>query len=354
MQSHFTWRNMIITAQDFGRLPDGRIAKIFRFSSSNGMEVGITNYGGIITSIKTPDRYGNIEEITAGFPVLEKYLMGHPHFGVIVGRYANRIAGGRFYVLGREYSLPINNGPNHLHGGHNGFHTKLWSDEIVSVGSKGVLKLTYHSPDGDEGYPGNLKVTVEYTITDGNEICIAYHATTDAQTHVNLTSHCYFNLNGFKNTIYDHTLFLDSLQYIEIDAHQIPTGILKSCRATPFDFSESTLLGERIKTIPGGIDHCFALNSPREMGRLAALLIHKPSGRTLEVYTTQPGIQVYTGNSLDGSYVGHNQTVYQEHSAICLETQHYPDSPNQPDFPSTLLSAGEVYQHETRMVFGID
>lgn len=345
---------MEIKAGNFGVLPDGSKAKLFDFSSDQGMRVKITNYGGIITSIQTPDRHGKIEEITAGFTSLDKYLSGHPHFGVIVGRYANRIANGRFKILGREYSLPINNGPNHLHGGNNGFHTKLWSDKLVSEGNKGILKLTLFSRHNDEGYPGNLKVTVTYTISDDNEITIAYHATTDAHTHVNLTSHCYFNLNGFKDAVYDHSLFLDSLRYVEIDENQIPTGILKPCHGTPFDFSESTFLGERIMTIPGGIDHCFALNSPREIGRLAAMLCHEQSGRTLKLYSTQPGIQVYTGNSLDGSYVGHNQTVYQKHSAICLEAQHYPDSPNQPDFPSTLLSAGEVYQHETKMVFRID
>ncbi len=345
---------MKVSTLDFGKLPDGSIPKLFNFEATNGMKLKISNYGGIITSIETPDRLGNTDEITAGFPTLEQYLKGHPHFGVIVGRYANRIANGRFMIYGKEYSLPINNGPNHLHGGSNGFHTKLWNHELETIGSKAVLKLYYISLHNEEGYPGNLKVTVIYTITDDNEISITYHAKTDAHTHVNLTSHCYFNLNGFKNEIYDHSLWLDSNNLIEVNEHQIPTGEIKPCVNTPFDFSTPASLGERIKIISGGIDHCFALNQPRKLIKPAALLSHEPSGRTLKVYCTQPGIQVYSGNSLDGSFTGHNQSVYKQHYAICLETQHYPDTPNHCNFPSTLLTPGETYFHETKMVFGVD
>jgi aldose 1-epimerase len=343
---------MIVNTSTFGLLPDGSEAKLFQFITCKGLEVCITNYGGIITSVKAPDKYRNTQEITAGFASLEQYLQGHPHFGVIVGRYANRIAKGKFSIDGKEYSLPINNGPNHLHGGNNGFHTKLWNYELTEDDNKALLKLGYRSPDMEEGYPGDLDINLIYTITNENELSISMTATTNRPTHVNLTSHGYFNLSGFKNNILDHKLMLNSCSYLEIDENQIPTGKILSTNNTPFDFSTFKELGEGVPLIDGGLDHCYIIDNLCEIEKPAAILIHEESGRTLTIFTTQPGVQVYTGNSLDGSVVGHNCTTYHKQWAVCIEPQHFPDSPNHPNFPSTILLPEKKYAHKIKIVFG--
>jgi len=341
---------MKVTTKLFGHTQNGHEAQLFTFEASNGLSIGITNFGGIITSVKAPDRLGNIEEITAGFDNLEQYLKDHPHFGVVVGRFANRIAKGKFLIDGVEYNLPINNGPNHLHGGDNGFHSKLWDSALESDEAKATLTLSCKSDDMEEGYPGNLKATVKYTVHDNNTLDIEFFATTDAPTHVNLTSHGYFNLSGFKEDVCSHVLQLNASHYLEIDGTQIPTGKLVACKNTLFDFSQPHPLGPSIKGIDGGIDHCFALNN-RTNDASAAILTHSHSGRRLSINCTHPGIQVYTGNSLDGVHTGHNGTVYNKNWAVCLEMQHFPDTPNQPHFPSTLLKPGEEYYQKARLTF---
>jgi aldose 1-epimerase len=335
----------------FGLMPGGDEVKLFTFETKKGLEISITNYGGIITSVIMPDKHSNREEITAGFPTLSDYLKGHPHFGVIVGRFANRIAKGSFAIEGEIFSLPINNGLNHLHGGDNGFHVKLWDYDFEEKNDSASLKLTYLSPHLEEGYPGNLEVSVIYTVNDNNELAIDFFAKTDTATHVNLTSHGYFNLSGFKNNIFDHHLYVNSDKYVEVDETQIPTGKLIPSSNFPFDFSTSKQLECGIKSIPGGIDHCYVLNKDKSFKAPAAILTHEESGRKLIVYCTHPGLQVYTGNSLDGSEKGHNGIVYHKNWAICMEMQHLPDSPNQPSFPSTLLKPGETYHQKAKLVF---
>jgi aldose 1-epimerase len=344
---------MIFTETIFGQMPNGSNAMLFTVDTQNGMILKITNFGACVTSIQTANKYGTLEEITAGFSTLNQYLKGHPHFGVTVGRFANRIAKGRFTIDKTEYKLPLNNGVNHLHGGNNGFHSKLWNYIVKQYEKEIGIEFTYTSPHLEEGYPGNLNVSVTYTITHKNEIIIDFKAKTDKATHVNLTNHCYFNLNGFKRSIEDHTLQLKALTYLPTDQTQIPTGELRSVIGTPFDFTKPKMVGESLNQIEGGIDHCFALENAETKNSPAATLECKSSGRKLEVYCTQPGIQVYTGNSLDGSVIGHNGTIYTRHSAICLETQHFPDSPNLPQFLSTLLKPNETYHQNSRMVFSV-
>lgn len=345
---------MKISTSSFGKLPDGREATLYTFKSGQGMQVSITNYGGIVTSVRVPNAKGVVEEVNAGFPTLDGYLGGHPYFGATVGRFANRIAQGRFEIEGVEYNLARNNGPNHLHGGIEGFHTKLWDSKVEMNGDHAELTLRLHSPHMEEGYPGNLDVTVKYNIYDSNEIHIVFEASTDRATHVNLTNHCYFNLSGFRESIHNHQLWIDAHAYLPVDDTQIPTGVIARIDSTPFDFTHAARLREKVDTIPGGIDHCFALRLPRSLTRYAALLEHEESGRWLKVFCTQPGMQIYTGNFLDGSLVGHNGVCYAKHGAVCLETQHFPDSPNRNNFPITLLSPDDVYSHEVRLVFGVN
>jgi len=344
---------MIINTIPFGKLPDGREAKLFSFKTSNGLSVSISNYGGIITSIKAPDKHGSPDEICAGFSSINDYIKGHPHFGVVVGRYANRIAKGRFTINGQTYTLPINNGPNHLHGGDNGFHTKLWDYKIEKHKAFTSLILSYKSPHLEAGYPGNLIVTITYIIYNENKINIKFKAQTDAPTHVNLTSHSYFNLSGFKEDILKHKLKVNATKYLEVDKNQIPTGQMIPVKNTPFDFCELTNIGDNLSEIPEGIDHCYVLNSSDEMSQAAAMLYHKASGRTLTIFCTQPGLQVYTANALDGSLTGHNNTPYHKHSAICLEMQHFPDTPNKSSFPTTLLTPESTYEENASLIFGL-
>jgi aldose 1-epimerase len=344
---------MRVSESVFGELPNKKKAMLLSFDTGNGMIIKITNYGGIITSIVAADRKGNMDEITAGFPSLDQYLKGHPHFGVVVGRFANRIAGGSFTIDGVSYSLPINNGPNHLHGGNHGFHTKLWDYALSASEDEAKLRLSYLSKHLEEGYPGNLNATVTYTILPNNELHIEFAATTDAKTHINLTSHCYFNLNGFKNSIHDHTLRINSSSYLPTNQNQIPTGQIADTRGSFFHLNKGCELKDILDKHTNGLDHCYVLNNREPLIDAAAVLSCNNTGRKLEVFCTQPGLQVYTGNFLDGTLTGHNGTIYKKQSAICLETQHFPDTPNHPQFPSTLLKPNETYHQTTRMAFSV-
>ncbi len=328
----------------FGLMPDGDSTYLYTLTSPGDITMKITNYGGIITEILAPDTKGELDNIALGFDNLKQYLAGHPNFGALIGRFANRIAKGSFTLDGKTYTLAINNGNNTLHGGVIGFDDVLWDAAIIETENGEALELEYTSVDMEEGYPGNVNVTVLYELT-GNELHISYHAVTDKATPINLTNHTYFNLAG-GGTILDHRLALNASAYTPVNKELIPTGEIAPVDDTPFDFRESHTIGKRIDQTAGGYDHNFVLDKkPGELA-LAARLEDPGSGRILEVETTQPGIQVYSGNFLDGSLKS-GDFVYEKHSGICLETQHFPDSPNQPDFPDTILRPGEEFTSKT-------
>ncbi|MDP2933749.1 MAG: aldose epimerase family protein [bacterium] len=329
--------------------------KLFTLRNPNGMVVEITNYGGIVTSIKVPDRQGNLADVVLGFDSPAQYLTNSPYFGAIVGRYGNRIAKGRFTLDGVEYKLATNNGANHLHGGVNGFDKVFW--DVASATSQ-TLELTYTSKDGEEGYPGTLVVKVTYTLTANNELKIEYHAITDKPTMVNLTSHSYFNLAGEgRGDILGHQMMINADHFTPADEGLIPTGELTTVEGTPFDFREPCALGARINAADeqlvrgGGYDHNFVINRALDGLMLAARVVEPCNGRMMEVFTTEPGVQLYTGNFLDGSVGG---KVYKKRYGFCLETQHFPDSPNQPNFPTTVLREGEEYRSTTVYRFTTD
>jgi len=341
-----------VVTEEFGTMDDGRSVQLFTLTNENGMEVSITNYGGIVTSIKVPDKDGNIEDVVLGFDDLEKYKSGHPFFGAITGRYANRIANGQFELNGETYQLATNDGENHLHGGNEGFDKKLWDAEVNE--EENSVTLSYLSPDGEEGYPGNLDVDVTYTLTEENELQIDYRATTDKATVVNLTNHSYFNLSGDPSQgILDHLLTIHADRYTPVDEGLIPTGELAPVDGTAFDFTDPETVGARIESIPPGYDHNYVLNDPNSGIRKIAALEHEESGRIMEVYTDQPGVQLYTGNFLDGSITGHHGVPIEQYAALCLETQTFPDSPNKPDFPSPVLNPGETYETTTVYQFKV-
>lgn len=330
---------------EFGTLEDGSKAYLFTLSNSNDVEVKITNYGGIVTSIRVPDNQGTFENVVLGYDSLEKYLEDDPYFGAIIGRYGNRIADATFTLDGNKYELAANDGDNHLHGGEVGFNELLWEAEILNDRS---LKLTHLSEDGEEGYPGNLQVSVIYTLTDQNELKIEYEATTDKATPVNLTNHSYFNLTGDPSTpVLEHKLTLNASQYTPVNEELIPTGEIASVEGTAFDFTEPHEIGARIDQVEGGYDHNFVLDSSPDSLQLAATLYEPESGRELKVFTMEPGIQFYSGNFLDGSLQGPDGTPFVKHGGLCLETQHYPNSPNESGFPSTILRPGETYNTTT-------
>jgi aldose 1-epimerase len=310
----------------------------------------VTNYGGIITSLEVPDRYGKLSDIVLGYDDLGGYLRETPYFGAIVGRYGNRIAKGKFVLDGKEYTLARNNGENHLHGGAKGFDKEVWDAQEFKNTSEVGLKLHYLSRDGEEGYPGNLDITVTYSLTNLNELRIDYLATTDKATPVNITQHSYFNLKGAGNgNILNHIVMINALRFTVVDSTLIPTGELRSVKGTPMDFTSPKSIGEHIKEVgnkPVGYDHNFVLNSPGLM-EPEVKVFEPQSGRVMEVYTDQPGVQFYTGNFLDGSITGKDGKKYGQYYGFCLETQHFPDSPNQPGFPTTILRPGESYKSST-------
>jgi aldose 1-epimerase len=347
-QTTTTVNNMDIRKEHWGRDEDGFAVDLYTLTNDKGMTVKITNFGGIVTSIVTLDRDGKPGNVVLGYDNLEDYLKGTPYFGALIGRYGNRIAKGKFTLDGQEYTLATNNGPNHLHGGVKGFDKVLWEAEEVRTDSGVGLRLTYVSPDGEEGYPGTLTATVTYTLTDDNGLRIDYDARTDQKTPVNLTNHSYFNLAaGEADNALQHELKVMAERFVPVDETQIPTGELKEVKGTPMDFTQATAIGDRIGQVEGGYDHTYVLQNQDESLSLAATVYEPVSGRYMEVYTTQPGIQFYSGNFLDGSLTGRGDKVYKKHYGFCLETQHFPDSPNQPDFPSTILEPGEVYYHTT-------
>jgi aldose 1-epimerase len=339
---------MSIIKSDFGKAKEGQPVDLYTLTNASGMTVKITNYGGIVTSLQVPDKNGKFDDVVLGFDTLDQYLEGHPYFGALVGRYGNRIAKGKFTLNGTEYQLAANNGENHLHGGIKGFDKVVWNAEMVKKENEMGVKLSYLSKDGEEGYPGNLTAVVTYVLTNDNELIINYKAETDKPTPVNLTHHSYFNLKGAGNgDILGHLLTIDADRFTPVDEGLIPTGELKSVKDTPMDFTVPKAIGERIDQVKGGYDHNYVLNGWDGSLRLAAKVVEPLSGREMEVWTTEPGLQFYTGNFLDGTITGKNGKVYNKHYGFCLETQHFPDSPNKAGFPSTILEPGEKYTHTT-------
>jgi len=355
-----------ITRAPFGTMPDGTQVSQFTLTNAAGMIVRILDFGGIITQIHVPDRTGQFTDVALGFDTLAPYLKDSPYFGALIGRYGNRIAKGRFTLDGKTHQLPVNNGENHLHGGDPGFDKVLWQAVIED----GALVLRYRSVDGEQGYPGNLDATVRYTLSEDNEIIVRFQATTDQPTPVNLTQHSYFNLHGAAahagqsgGDILDHVLTIDADRFVPIDSGAIPLGGLAPVTGTPFDFRQPRTIGARIeqeedKQLRHGIgyDHCWVLNrtaGSKELKR-AARVLEPASGRVLELWTQEPGVQFYSGNFLDSSLTGKGGRQYEFRSGLCLEPEHFPDSPNQADYPSTILRPGEVYATESRFRFSVE
>lgn len=347
-----------VQTQPFGA-HDGKAITLYTLTNSHGVEVRAMNYGGIIVSIRVPDRNGQLADVVLGHDTLEGYIPNLPYLGAIVGRYANRIANGTFTLDGKTYTLPKNDGPNTLHGGTTRtFDKVVWDGEALKNG----VAFTYLSKDGDEGFPGNLKVKVTYTLTDASAIIIDYEATTDKSTPINVSQHSYFNLAGEGNgDILDHEIMINADRFTPVDKNLIPTGELRPVKGTPLDFTKPMKIGTRIDdnyeqlVLGHGYDHNFVINpKPDQNGMKLAARVHEPiTGRSLEVWTTQPGVQFYTGNFLDGSVVGKHGHVYKGRYGFCLETQHFPDSPNHPDFPSTILKQGETFREKTVFKFSV-
>jgi aldose 1-epimerase len=339
-----------ISRESFGKTADGKAVDLFTLRNSRAAEVRIMTYGGIVVSFKVSDKNGKLGDVVLGYDNLEGYIRNSPYFGSLVGRYGNRIARGKFTLDGQQYSLVTNNYPNALHGGLKGFDKVVWEPKILAKGESPALELKYVSHDGEEGYPGNLTVTAVYTLTDDNALHLEYTATTDKATAVNLTQHSYFNLAG-KGDVLNHEVMIDADKFTPVDSTLIPTGELKPVEGTPFDFRKPTAIGARIKQddeqlkFGNGYDHNWVIN--KKMGELKLMAkVHDPaSGRVLEVLSTEPGLQFYTGNFLDGAITGKRGWVYQFRNAFCMEPQHFPDSPNQPNFPSVVLKPGQVYQN---------
>jgi aldose 1-epimerase len=349
-----------VTIAPFGQTPDRKRVELYTLTNSRGMQVRAISYGAIIQAIRVPDRSGRVADVALGFDSLQGYLTDSPYFGAIVGRYANRIARGRFTLGGRTYRLATNNGPNHLHGGLKGYDKVVWRGESFQRGDTVGVEFEHTSPDGDEGYPGTVQVAVTYTLTPGNELIVEYAASADRPTPLNLSQHSYFNLAGEgSEDILKHELTIDADRYTPVDSTLIPTGALASVANTPFDFRRPTAIGARIeKNDPQlmygkGYDHNFVLNRTGPGLQHAVRVLDPKTGRTLEISTTEPGLQFYSGNFLDGTITGKAGHVYAHRSALVLETQHFPDSPNHPAFPSTILRPGKDYRSRTVFAFGV-
>jgi aldose 1-epimerase len=344
---------------EFGQI-DGKAVHLYTLKNKNGLEARITNYGGIVVSLMVPDRQGNFSDIVLGYDSLASYVKATPYFGALIGRYGNRIGNAKFTLNGTSYQLAANDGPNTLHGGLKGFDKVVWDADPDSGGPGASLKLRYMSKDGEEGYPGNLSVTVVYSLTDSNQLRIEYTATTDKPTVLNLTHHSYFNLSGAgRGDILGHELTINADRFTPIDAGLIPTGDIRNVEGTPVDFRRASTIGARINAddeqlrFGKGYDHNWVLNRYGDGLTLAARLTEHSTGRTMEVWTTEPGIQFYSGNFLNGTSIGKGGIPYAYRTGVCLETQHFPDSPNKPGFPSTALNPGETYRSTTVYTFTV-
>jgi len=347
-----------IKKQPFGKTADQEAVDLYTLTNANGVEVAIMTYGGTVVSLKVPDRTGKMTDVVLGYESLEGYLKSSPYFGCIVGRYGNRIAKGAFSLNGHQYTLPKNDGENTLHGGIKAFDKVVWKASEVKSKTGVGLSLSYTSKDGEEGFPGNLSVRVVYTLTNKNELKIDYSATTDKITVINLTHHSYFNLAG-EGSILNHEMMINADRFTPVDSGLIPTGELRSVKGGPLDFTKPARIGARIDeqneqlVLGRGYDHNWVLNNNTGRLALAARAYEPASGRVMEVYTTEPGLQFYTGNFLDGSITGKGGQVYKKRYGFCLETQHFPDSPNKPNFPSTVLKPGQKYQSTTVYKFSV-
>ena len=348
----------MIKKEAFGTTRDGEAVDLFTLTNSHGMEVRAMTYGGIIVSLRVPDRNGQLDDVVLGYDKLDGYLGRHPYFGAIIGRYGNRIGHAKFTLDGQEYRLAENDGPNSLHGGIKGFDKVVWHAESFEKKDQVGLIFKYRSVDGEEGFPGTLDVTVTYTLDDKNQLTLEYQATTDKPTVVNLTNHSYFNLKGEgSGDILGHELMLNADHFTPVDVSLTPTGEIASVKGTPLDFNHLTAIGSRIYQndkqlqFGGGYDHNFVIKRQGEGLALAAQVYEPTTGRVMEVYTTEPGVQFYSASGLDGSITGKHGHVYAKRSALCLETQHYPDSPNRPEFPSTILRPGQTYRSTTAYRF---
>jgi aldose 1-epimerase len=340
----------VVKKAPFGKTADGTPVEIYTLQNYAGMEARIMTYGGTVVSLKVPDKKGKLGDVVLGYDHLGGYLTNSPYFGALIGRHGNRIAKGKFSLDGHEYTLAANNGPNNLHGGPNGFDKVIWQARPMNTAYGPGLQLTYFSKDGEEGFPGNLSVTADYVVTEKNELVVQFTATTDKDTLCNLTHHSYFNLRGRSNVL-DHVVQIDADKFTPTDSTQIPTGEIKSVVGTPFDFRKPTPIGERIRDddpqlkFAGGYDHNFVLNKlPGEFGH-AATVYEPTSGRVMEVWTSAPGLQFYSGNFLDGTIKGKDGQIYQQWDGFCFEPQGFPDSPNHPNFPSTELKPGQLYKN---------
>ncbi|SDB34281.1 aldose 1-epimerase [Flavobacteriaceae bacterium MAR_2010_188] len=353
-------RKQTIEKSSFGIGEDSTAIEQYTLKNENGVELNVITYGGRITSLKLPDKNGDLENVVLGFDNIKDYQKENPYFGALIGRYGNRIAKGKYTLDGQEYKLATNDGSNHLHGGVNGFDKVVWKAEPMEDGDNSSIKLTYMSQDNEEGYPGNLDVTVIYTLTNDNEIKVSYKAIADKATVVNLTQHAYFNLSGdFSKEILDHEVVVDADEYLPVDETLIPTGEIRKVKGTPFDFNSAKKIGEEINADNEqlkrgkGYDHCWVLNGEAGNERFVASAYDEYSGRSMEIFTDQPAIQFYTGNFLDGTLRSPNGGTYAHRTGFCLETQHYPDSPNQQAFPTTVLKPGETYETKTIFKFSV-
>ncbi len=344
---------MKLEKEILGKGPDGSEIEQFTLINDHGLKVKVMSYGATLTSVQVPDRDGKLAEVTLNLDSLEDYLAGHPCLGSVCGRFANRIAKGKFTLDGQEYTLAVNNGPNHLHGGKIGFNKVVWTSGPAPFENSVGVTFTYHSRDGEEGYPGNLTAKVTYSLTGDDELRIEYVAMADKATPINLTNHAYWNLGGIgSGSVLNHQLMLKAARFLPVDDTQIPVGRLDPVAGTPMDFTEPKSIGSRIEQVPGGYDHCFVVDRQDDSLVLAGRLSDPSSGRVMEVYTTQPGVQVYTANGLNRQGAG--GVEFRPHDAVCLETQHFPDSPNQPQFPSTILRPKETFREVTVYKFLVE